>query len=277
MIIEIPRFLSNQYPFHDIQMTVCGQADCPPDYSFGPYIRDFYLLHLVTDGCGMFSVGNKNYLLKKGDLFFIEPGILTFYQADGKEPWSYTWIGLQGIILPKLFSDIGLTRNVPVLRYSETLLETLEQIQHHADTNGFDSLNTMGYIYLFLNELTKCKPDKKITTPPQPLYIDAAVRYINQNIYSSISISQLSHTLGIDRSYFCSLFKKHLGSSPKQYIINLKMEKAKIFLETTDIDVKYIADSLGYGDLYTFSHSFKRKMGMSPSEWRKKKQTICKS
>ena len=266
--MEIPHIFSNQYPFHDIQMTVCGQEDCLPDYSFGPYIRDFYLLHFITKGCGIFTFKEKRYLLKEGDLFFIEPGLLTYYQADKEVPWSYTWIGLKGTILPKLFSDIGLSKKVPVLQYSQRLLHTLEQVLHHANTSGFDSLDTIGYIYLFLNELTQCGAGQKNNPPQQPLYIDTAVRYINQNIYSSISISELSDTLGIDRSYFCSLFKKHLGISPQQYIMNLKMEKAKIFLETTDIDIKYIADSLGYGDLYTFSHSFKRKTGVSPSEWR---------
>lgn len=274
--MEIPRFLSEQYPFHDIQMTVCGQEDCLPLYSFGPYMRDYYLLHLVTDGCGTFFIKEKEYTLNKGDMFFIPPGELTFYQADEKEPWCYAWIGLQGTILPRLFSDIGLSKNAPILPYSEPLLHALDQIRYHAHTSGFDALSTMGYIYLFLNELAQCKSAQNTKTPQQPLYIDAAVRYINQNIYSSISISELSDTLGIDRSYFCSLFKKHLGISPQQYIMDLKMEKAKIFLETTDTDVKYIADSLGYGDLYTFSHSFKRKTGVSPSEWRNTRGTVRK-
>lgn len=84
--MEIPHFLSEQYPFHDIQMTVCGQADCPPGHSFGPHMRDFYLLHFVTRGCGTFIVKEKEYCLREGEFFFIEPGVLTFYQADKENP-----------------------------------------------------------------------------------------------------------------------------------------------------------------------------------------------
>ena len=256
------------YPFHDIQLAQYGQEDCAPGHSFGPYIRDIFLLHFVTEGTGTFTIAGRTYHLNKGELFFIPPDLLTFYQADIATPWSYTWIGFRGIVLPGLLRSTGLSKDTPTLAYSDALLKTLNKVILHGEQDGFDSPKTMGYIYFFIHELIKCGNVKRHTPSSQHAYTEAAVKYINQNIYDRISVSKLAGQLGIDRSYFCSLFKKQLGVSPQQYILHLKTEKAKAFLETTAVDVKYIADSLGYGDLYTFSHSFKKQTGLSPREWR---------
>ncbi len=265
---------SGHYSFLDVRLEQCDQADCSSGYSFGPYIRDFYLLHFVTNGTGTFHISNQSYTLKAGDLFFIPPGILTFYQADTDTPWSYTWIGMRGTILPKVFNDAGLSKKNPILKYSDRLLDALNNVYLHSNTDGFDSLSTAGCLYLFLDELTKCGTSTGNVLTVQQTYIDAAVKYIDQNIYNSISVSALSDMLGIDRSYFCSIFKMSMGVSPQQYIINLKMQKAKLFLETTNVDIKYIADSLGYKDLYAFSHTFKRIHGISPKEWRTQKKNL---
>lgn len=75
--------------------------------------------------------------------------------------------------------------------------------------------------------------------------------------------------LGIDRSYFCSIFKRQTGYSPKQYIQNLKLEEGKILLETTDMSIQAIANLLEYSDQFAFSHAFRQNTGESPRDWRK--------
>lgn len=256
------------YPFHDVQLILYGQEDCLPSHSFGPYVRDIHLFHFITKGKGTFCINQKSYTLQTGDAFFIPPGVLTYYEADALVPWHYSWIGLRGIALPRFMNLCGFSKSSPVFHFSEKLFHLLETVFHKAGSTGFDSPETIGYVYLFLNELLACghKVTAPSTMPNQ--YIATAIKHINQNIYKPISVSNLSKMLGIDRSYFCQLFKKHLGTSPSEYILTLKLEKAKFFLETNDVDIRYIAESLGYDDIYTFSHLFKRKVGVSPREWR---------
>ncbi len=86
---------------------------------------------------------------------------------------------------------------------------------------------------------------------------------------SKLSVTTLAHMLGIDRSYFSSIFKRQIGCSPKQYIQTQKLEKAKILLETTDMSVQAISHLLGYGDQFAFSHAFQQNIGESPRDWRK--------
>ncbi len=82
--------------FSDIYTVFCGMQDCTPSYSFGPAVRDCYLLHLCLKGEGVFYSGEERYLLKQGQGFLIHPGKLTFYQADDVNPWSYLWVGIGG-------------------------------------------------------------------------------------------------------------------------------------------------------------------------------------
>lgn len=263
-------FRSSAYsPFHDIQLIQTGQQDCMPGHSFGPYIRSFYLLHFVTKGFGEFHIADRQYTLQKGSLFFIPPNLPTSYWADEVAPWSYLWIGLKGILLPQLLEAAGLSQNIPVLSFSDELLASARQVGLSAEQDGFDALSTMGHLYLFMHELVKCGNLQRSSAPRKNAYVETAVKYIHQNIYDRFSVSDLADMLGIDRSYFCNIFKEQLGFSPKQYIQNVKQEEAKVLLETTDMDIQTIAHWMGYGDPFAFSHAFKQNTGISPREWRK--------
>nr|WP_300838881.1 AraC family ligand binding domain-containing protein [uncultured Acetatifactor sp.] len=159
-------FRSSAYsPSHDIQLIQIGQQDCMPGHSFGPDSRDFYLLHFVTKGHGQFRMADRQYALQQKELFFIPPHLPASYQADANDPWSYLWIGLNGIILPKLLAEAGLSPDNPVLCFSQNLLDLLEQVSLSAERNGFDSLQTLGYLYLFLHQLTLCGNLQQITPP----------------------------------------------------------------------------------------------------------------
>ena len=260
----------DDFTYNDIKMVQCGREDCAPGHSYGPCMRDYYLIHFIREGRGIFQMDQKEYALEAGQLFLIPPGVLTFYQADLKEPWKYTWIGLRGIVLPGLLEKAGLSRSDPVMNCSSQLIETAVETEKWGEENEVDSLKVMGGIYFLMDELMKCKKGKEKRISSTQLYLEEAVRYIHQNIYEKPTVAWIAEKLGVDRSYFSSLFKKNMGVSPQQYILNLKIEKAKIFLEQTDNDIRYIADSLGYDEPFAFSHAFKMRTGISPSDWREK-------
>lgn len=73
-----------------------GYQHCKPSHSWGPGIRDHYLLHHVQSGKGIFQIDDKIYPIKAGDTFLARPGNTIFYQADPNDPWSYCWIGFHG-------------------------------------------------------------------------------------------------------------------------------------------------------------------------------------
>ena len=75
-------YLFKNRKFSDFYLCFCGYAKCEPLHSFGPAVRPNYLMHIITEGRGKYSVDGKQYELKAGQGFLIEPEVQTFYQAD---------------------------------------------------------------------------------------------------------------------------------------------------------------------------------------------------
>lgn len=77
----------------DINPRICGVEACAPGHSFGPAVREYFLLHYVVRGKGIFRRGKREYTLQAGEIFVIRPGEVTYYEADMRAPWEYMWAG----------------------------------------------------------------------------------------------------------------------------------------------------------------------------------------
>ena len=78
----------------------------------------------------------------------------------------------------------------------------------------------------------------------------------------------MASDLGLEYSYFFRLFKKALGISPGEYLMNLRIEKAKVLLNN-HIKIKDIPSLIGVSDVYYFTKLFKKCTGMTPSAYMK--------
>ena len=97
-----------------------------------------------------------------------------------------------------------------------------------------------------------------------------AIDFMNKNLNLKLSLTQISKEAGYSPTYFTTLFKKETNYSPLSYFSHLKIVKACEFLDYTRIKVKEISFTLGYTDPYYFTKDFKKKMGMSPRQYRKR-------
>ena len=80
----------------------CGHEYCQPGHTWGPGVRDHYLIHLVVAGRGVSQVNGSSYTLQEGDLFLAKPNQLITYAADETDPWEYYWVGFNGACANKL-------------------------------------------------------------------------------------------------------------------------------------------------------------------------------
>ena len=81
-----------------------------------------------------------------------------------------------------------------------------------------------------------------------------------------VSISGLAARLGLNRSYFSTLFHQRTGLSPQQYLLRCRMEHARELLCSHAFTPGEAALAVGYPDIFAFSRMFKRYYGVSPSE-----------
>lgn len=90
-------FSNDFYKTIDLMVHTSGHERCKPSHSYGPAVRNSYMLHYIHSGKGIYQTGGKTYSLQAGDLFLMIPGERIFYQADEEDPWVYSWIGIQGM------------------------------------------------------------------------------------------------------------------------------------------------------------------------------------
>jgi AraC family transcriptional regulator of arabinose operon len=102
------------------------------------------------------------------------------------------------------------------------------------------------------------------------VYLTTATRYIKAHYTEDVTVDKVASYVGISRKYLFAIFKNTLNVSPKDYIINYRIEKACEFLKDFNVPIGNVAYSVGYKDPLTFSKMFKQKTGVSPTEYRKK-------
>ncbi len=99
--------------------------------------------------------------------------------------------------------------------------------------------------------------------------IQEALDIINLRFSESISLEELAQTLGLSASYLSKLFKKETGKNFKEYLLGVRMERARAMLKQSGEKVYIVADSVGYPDQHYFSELFKRTTGFTPLEYRR--------
>jgi len=102
--------------------------------------------------------------------------------------------------------------------------------------------------------------------------VDEIIRFINTHLQEDISLSKLSSTFHINKSYLSALFKKRTGMTFTDYITGIKMKKAGDLLRNSSIKVYEISEYLAYNDVKYFSKLFSKYYGISPSDYRKTKK-----
>ena len=92
------------------------------------------------------------------------------------------------------------------------------------------------------------------------------------NLGENIRIGELAGLLHVDRCYLRTLFCAEEGVSPKEYLMRLRLDRAKELLLDGKISVTEVGAEIGFGDVLAFSRFFRSRTGISPSEYRKKRE-----
>ena len=255
----------------DLRMVNCGIEDCSPSFQWGPGIRDRYIIHLVISGKGTFKTKNQEFTVSDGEGFLITPGEVIEYKADFLLPWTYAWVGFDGIVVNKILASANCNSSHPVFPINniELFLPLIQKMLHCTTIKRGRDEMLLGLLYEFLSNLIQENGSDEIKTKEtlQETYLHGCLEYIANNFSESVTVSGLSKHIGLDRSYLYSLFMRYLHQSPKDYITGFRMQKAIEFLQTS-LTVNEVARSVGYEDALLFSKIFKRYIGASPRHYR---------
>lgn len=244
-----------------------GSEKCTPGHFFGPAIRAHYLMHIVLEGKGVYEVRGERYELKKGDVFLIYPKEMTVYKADEEEPWEYAWVAFDGYEAKKILNQTGFRGNELVYRPVETnvLLERISKLADLFTSHIYNEFELTGQFYGVMALMVKDKHDNKESYEKQ--YYQKAFEYICNNYGYPLKISDVAKYVGIDRTYLYKIFMEIEECSPKQFLLQFRIQAAKNMLGTTKYSVTETAYSCGFKDAAAFCNHFKRFAGMTPKQY----------
>lgn len=260
----------------DLYLTTCGIQNCFGGHYFGPGVRDSYILHFISDGKGEFKCNGETYELTRGDVFLVKPDTEVFYKADDNSPWSYIWVGFNGIKAQSYLSSAGLEGDRVICKCDNTPLvfsfvQQMIMYRHLTLANELKRESALLQILsMLVEEYKETLPREERYDYPYHIYVEQAIDYIEHNYKSNIKINDLASYIGIDRSYLTKIFTSETKMSPQEYLVNYRMEKSMNMLKNTDMKIGEIAGLVGYYNQLTFSKMFKKYTGKSPSEWREK-------
>lgn len=261
--------------YKDCFFSFCGYSKTQPKHSFGPSIRDVYLIHIVLEGKGYYSINNQKYYLESGQGFIIPPGVSTFYQANNENPWSYIWLGVGGDKIEDYFQKLGLYNNhfgFDVSNSEEFKALIFETLAYDSD-NFIDEIRLQKQTFRFIELLIKSISNKGATIKTKKMnhYVIKAIKLISEDSYKNISVATISERLSLNPSYLSRLFKKEVGMSIKEYINHIRITTSNDLLTSTNYSIQEISEIVGFSTSQNFSKAFKKYHGITPTLYRKQR------
>ncbi|MEK4155012.1 AraC family transcriptional regulator [Paenibacillus odorifer] len=263
------------YDKQNLHVLFAGQSQTLPMHQAGPKIYDYYLLHFIESGSGVFRTEHHKYELGKGDCFLIHPGQLVSYVSDKDQPWCYRWAAFTGSEADDLVLQTGFTPQQPVVTTTgESLIPgALSSIMQAFNANKESAhLTSLGYLYLIVGEaadLLSSFSRLPGTESQVKRTVKQMIHYMASQYAHPVSIEQMCDTLGYNRAYLSRVFKQETGLSPVTYLLKLRIEKSRQLLrERPELSVEQVAASVGLTDALYFSRQFKRFCAQSPTAYR---------
>ena len=248
----------------------CGQQRCEGGYTWGPGVRDHYLIHYVVQGKGTYTVNGTVFHLHEGDIFLAKPSQLITYTADRDDPWEYYWVGFNGACANRLVQQLPFREASPVhhCQNPERVKKALVNIFLSRGPETRNETLMVGYLYLFIAELMQ----EALALEPHPAssssqYVINAIKYIQFNYSHDISIDDIAKAVGVSRSHLYRVFMTNVGQSPIDYLTNYRISEACYLLKNAKLSIAEIAVSVGFFDQFYFSRFFKRIKGVPPSHY----------
>ena len=270
----------SQRQLEELMLITCGVESCVPGYEYRTENREGFHLHVILSGKGILSVSGQETQLHFGQMFVTKPGEDTWYRADREDPWSYCWMAYDGTEARHYTDAAGFSTGINWLNchIDASRFYTLVQnaLSYSSNLTLSGDLNRMARLMEFLAlAIESASRDGKVsqrnTEYNAKVYVEFAVNYLQAN-YPNAKINDLALQIGINRSYLTSIFRRQMGISPQEYLMQYRMDKAREMLLETDISVQEIALRVGYDNPLTFSKIFKSYFGLSPAHYRQQKR-----
>lgn len=253
----------------------------PEEYVLGKSLRvdDYHFLLFFSEAPAT-KINDCTYKPRKGSLLVIQPWEEVYGVPDEtkKNYERYLHIAVEKSFFQRVAKEAAGGGEYEFKRvhnvYSKQLLDLIGNYQREMMDYG-ESFPLMlegiciQIVFQLLRDLSSEPATNKTRLNKDNKYINKAIQYMQEYYGSNIGINDICSLIYLSPCHFKRVFKDYTGQTPYQYLMRIRLEKAKEILYDKEISIEEVAKLCGFVNSGHFSTVFKRVIGMSPSEFRK--------
>ncbi|MZQ82127.1 helix-turn-helix domain-containing protein [Paenibacillus sp. 5J-6] len=254
-------------------ITSHGSMTLTDHYPVLHHPSDYFMIY-CKKGAGRIGSQDHEFMLHEGMIYISPPQITSTYNMIS-EPWDFIYLTFNGSLLHRFLFALQLVdANVyPLDDMQQMIIHeiVLFQKSHHKDRDYHGS----GLLYMLLIKL-KFSQDHSLHEDQKEnkLMFSSIISFIKQNYQHDISLTMLANQMSITEQHFNRMFKKEYQMTPITYLTRYRLLKAKELLIRDDqMTVKDISEAVGFNSPSYFGAVFKKYVGCSPIELRKKNES----
>lgn len=255
----------------DLTKEVCinciGAVDDSIDFNTNSVRRDYYVMYVIKGSMDI-KFDDCDDVIRSGDLLVMRPGTRYIYSSSRSSGINYLWLHFTGYSAEKNLIDAG----IPINKICHcgnigSVIECWKRIctEFVINDEHFEKATIS-----FFNEIL-VNFSRAINNNREKNRLLKSTMYIHENYQNKINVETLATMENLSVSHYRALFTRMFGESPVEYMISRRLEAAIQMLEYSDMKLSEISALAGFNDVYYFGRQFKRKIGVSPGQYRRRK------
>ena len=269
---EFRDIVNTQY---DIAINSCGKYQLVKQKeirTYRPGGRDDFQLLYVAKGNATFTLNGEDLVLDEGTIVLYLPGEDQYYHYSNETSPIIYWLHFSGYNALKFLEENSLSNGriffVGIKIDIALLFDKIIKELQFAEGKYFELCNL--YIKELLTLCCRYVIEANSPTYKQNKVLEEAIEYFNENFNTVINIKDYANDRNISCCWFIRSFKNYTGTTPIQYITNIRINKAKNLLNGDSLTIGEISNLIGYQNPLYFSRIFKKNVGLAPMGYRNK-------
>jgi len=232
-------------------------------YTYGLHKHAYTEIIYYLKGTGHLIQDKKRFSYQPGLIAVYQPGMI--HNDIPNSSGIQLCIGASGCGAGKLPAGMWQTAD-SIDQCARLILDEISKPTENSNQERLDILT--GWIVLELRRITEDKKQKKA-----PLnHADKIKQILDSRFNEQIDLQKIAGDLYINSDYMRHIFKQSLGESPLNYLIRKRLDSACELLNFTNLPIGDIARRVGLDNVYYFSRIFRKRLKMTPTEYRKQKR-----
>lgn len=227
-----------------------------------------FIIEYIVSGRGYLEINDEKYKLNPGDAYIIHPGDFCTYYADKNEPYKKYWINFSAdFFFTEMLKAYGIEDRVFRGLDLSGFFESLFKLEDVSDTNDELFIPASKLVFSAMMDIALHKENDTVATGYDLAYKVRNMLY--KSISTRITIDDIAKKLYRSKNDINRQFKKQYNTTPHNFLVELRITKAKNMLVNSRKTIAEIANLLCFSSEFHFSNTFKKKVGISPSEFRR--------